>query len=192
MDEPEEGEEEGLQSEAAALDAFERVYRDDRTWEALQEDEHGRLRGVGLERRKRARARKSQPWESHYEQQKGKRARRGLIRSLVLAIDCSRASQEADMRPSRLTLALRAAHRFVQEFFDQNPLSQLAIHLLRGGVSESATSLSASPQTHLAILDEGVQPHGELSIQNCLENAVRCAPLPSPPPQQKVTKEPFL
>jgi hypothetical protein len=61
-------------TEVHVTDAFERAYRDDRSWETLAEDEHGRLiasREVGGQRKR------------YRQVQDVSRVRRGLIRYVV-------------------------------------------------------------------------------------------------------------
>lgn len=189
-DEPEEGE---TLNEGESNKAYEKLYeKADRSWEALHEDEHGRLVGVGIgkpgrerrQRRLRERAQNSQQQTS----QPGANTRKGLIRSLVLAVDLSRASLSTDMRPTRASVCLRAAQRFVEDFFDQNPLSQLAVHYLQAGVAHALTPLSASPAQHTNALSRALEPGGELSIQNCLESSLEA--LAAAPPYG--TKEVLL
>lgn len=62
------------------------------------------------------------------------RIRKGMIRYLLLVIDLSRAASSQDLRPNRLTVMLTLARAFVRDFFDQNPLSQLGIAVMRAGM----------------------------------------------------------
>jgi hypothetical protein len=49
---------------------------------------------------------------------------------------------EKDLRPSRLELTLSLAEQFIMEYFDQNPISQLAIIVMRNGVADKLSELS--------------------------------------------------
>lgn len=73
------------------------------------------------------------------------RIRRGMIRYLHLIVDLSRAASLTDMRPMRSVVMFGVAQRFIRTFFDENPLSQLGIIVLRNGVAEKLTELSSSP-----------------------------------------------
>lgn len=73
------------------------------------------------------------------------RIRRGMIRYLHLIVDLSRAASLTDMRPMRSVVMFGVAQRFIRTFFDENPLSQLGIIVLRNGVAERLTELSSSP-----------------------------------------------
>lgn len=65
------------------------------------------------------------------------RIRKGMIRYLLLVVDLSRAASSQDMRPNRLSVMLAVARTFVRDFFDQNPLSQLGIIVMRSGAGRA-------------------------------------------------------
>jgi transcription initiation factor TFIIH subunit 2 len=67
----------------------------------------------------------------------------------------SRAASAQDLRPNRLACILGLCRSFVREFFDQNPLSQLGIAVMRNGLVEKLTDLSGSPEAQVARLDAG-------------------------------------
>ena len=53
---------------------------------------------------------------------------------------------DRDMRPTRFDLTLEYAREFVTEGFDQNPLGQIGIVGMRGGIGERICEMSgASP-----------------------------------------------
>eukprot|EP00898_Chlorokybus_atmophyticus_P003211 jgi/Chlat1/3891/Chrsp26S04175 len=145
---------------AEELEAWERQYADERSWELLEEDEDGRLRPLDRTALQRERRRRLQ------EEAPTARVRKGMIRYLYVVLDLSRAVAETDFRPSRLS-------KFIVEFFDQNPLSQLGLIVTRNGVAEKLTELSASPGTHSAALTKGgrLDAGGDASLQNALEAA---------------------
>jgi transcription initiation factor TFIIH subunit 2 len=160
---------------AAELAAFERTYEDERSWEALAEDEHGRLRapddgGAGAAaRRRRALAAAA-----------AARVRRGLIRYVQLVLDLSRAAGLQDMRPVRAAAMAAAAEAFVRAFFDENPLSQLGVVALRDGVATQLTELSSSAEAHVAALRASLDTSGDASLQNALD--LSTAALSAAPP----------
>jgi transcription initiation factor TFIIH subunit 2 len=49
---------------------------------------------------------------------------------------------DRDMRPSRIHLSLDYAREFINEWFDQNPLGQMGIVLMRSGLGERICPLS--------------------------------------------------
>ncbi|CAN0026903.1 unnamed protein product [Pylaiella littoralis] len=135
----------------------------ERTWEGVEEDEHGNIKAredgrQGRNRRVRRRA-------------GGEPIKRGMIRYLYLAIDLSKTMSEGDMRPSRLAVTLRIVQDFVTNYFDQNPLSQLGILVTREGRAEKITELSGNPKAHMEALTKDSDTKGEASLQNLLEMA---------------------
>ncbi|CAO3672205.1 unnamed protein product [Umbelopsis ramanniana] len=144
-----------------------------RSWDVLQEDAEGRLSSV----------------VAHLQQQMKRRrllrdtatVQRGIIRHLFLVIDLSEAMNQKDLRPSRLELTLTYAKQFVTEYFDQNPISQLGIIVIRDGVAERLTDLSGNPTDHLRALKNkrNQETSGEPSLQNALDMA--CASLVNVP-----------
>lgn len=101
---------------------------------------------------------------------------RGIIRTLVVVVDASAAMADKDLRPTRLGATLAHLHDFVGEFFDQNPISQLGIVVMRNGVAQVASEVSGLPQQHIDKLralrarqHNRFEPKGDPSLQNALE-----------------------
>ena len=96
---------------------------------------------------------------------------RGIIRHLILVIDCSTAMLETDMRPTRYLLTLRYAQAFVHEFFEQNPISQLGIVGMRDGLAQRISDTSGNPSDHISRLQSirEQEPKGQASLQNALD-----------------------
>lgn len=86
--EEEEEEDEDEEGNGRGLEAWERAYADDRSWESLQEDESGLLRPIDstslyhAQYRRRLRSLSSTPI--------GARIQKGLIRYLFIVVDFSR------------------------------------------------------------------------------------------------------
>lgn len=80
---------------------------------------------------------------------------------------------DRDLRPSRLELTLTYCQDFVNEFFDQNPISQMGIIGMRNGIAERLSPLSGNPVDHIKALQNKrkLEPAGEPSLQNGLEMA---------------------
>jgi transcription initiation factor TFIIH subunit 2 len=186
--------EEDQRIDAAAAEAFEREYAQDggagggaagaaaaaaaaaagpapqqlHSWEAIQEDEHGRLRAVDAASlaaaQRRARRRRAS------EAALTARVRKGLIRYCLLAVDLSSAAAGHDLRPNRTAAMLMAARQFVRAYFEANPLSHLGLVLLRDGRAERLSDLGCSPDALVERLQTGCpDPKGDLSLQNGLE-----------------------
>lgn len=65
-------------------------------------------------------------------------------------LDASEAAEETDpeFKPNRCTAMVAVTRTFLRAFFDQNPLSQMAVLLLRHGRSEILSPLSPNPVPH--------------------------------------------
>ena len=96
--------------------------------------------------------------------------RRGLIRYLVVAVDCSLSSGENDVgyRPSRLESSKQCLQQFIFDFFDQNPISNLSLVATRDRVAEKLTDLSGNPKNHIHKLKSVSKVEGYASLQNTI------------------------
>lgn len=135
-----------------------------RSWDIVKEDEAGSLAGIvsGLiESKKRRIIKNVTPFQ------------RGIIRNLILVIDLSSSMMEKDLRPNRHSLTIANAMQFITEFFDQNPISQLGIIVMRNGIAQLVSQVSGNPQDHLDALKsiKKLEPKGDPSLQNALEMA---------------------
>ena len=92
---------------------------------------------------------------------------------MVLVLDLSSAMAEKDLRPTRYLLTLRYAADFVREFFEQNPLAQLAVVGMRDGLALRVSDLSGNPAHHVEQIERLRldEPAGAPSLQNALEMA---------------------
>lgn len=150
----------GKKSRKPAKAAWEDIQR---SWDAVVEGADGTLLGSAegiAEAQKRARLLKdTTPLQ------------RGIIRHLVLVLDLSFAMLEKDLLPSRHELTMAYARDFVREYFEQNPISQLAIVGMRDGVAVRMSDMSGNPADHLEKLQEWTkqEPQGSPSLQNALE-----------------------
>lgn len=151
---------------------------DDAAWERLEEDEHGRLRegGAAEAQRRRRRAARRAAAEAGVsgggDGELRRVVRRGMIRFMHLGLDMSSATEQRDFRPTRLAAVGRCVDDFIREFFDQNPLSQMAVTAGREGVAERITDLSSAPDNHQECVRAGLRSGGAVSLQNVLEVAL--------------------
>ncbi|KAJ3551969.1 hypothetical protein NM688_g4403 [Phlebia brevispora] len=136
-----------------------------RSWDTVQEDETGSLQTAVQDyitrgRRKRLLA-------------PAAAIRRTIIRHLILVLDLSSSMMDRDMRPTRFDLMLQYAREFVTEWFDQNPLGQIGIVGMRGGIGERVGEMSGNPQDVLQAISERhkLEPSGDPSLQNAIELA---------------------
>jgi len=80
---------------------------------------------------------------------------------------------DRDMRPTRFDLMLQYAREFINEWFDQNPLGQIAVVGMRSGVGERIGEMSSNPQDVLKAISERhkLEPAGDPSLQNAINMA---------------------
>lgn len=98
---------------------------------------------------------------------------RGIIRTLLLILDNTESMLEKDLRPNRYLMSLQYSIDFIHEFFDQNPISQLGIIIMRNGLAYLVSPISGNPQDHIDILKSmrKQESKGNPSLQNALEMA---------------------
>lgn len=158
----------------------------EQTWEsAVQEDDEGNiiLASANETSADAIRRRRKRLEQNDYSQRR-KRVVRDMIRYVYVVVDASRWMREKDpvLRPgTRLECTLRMLQEFVQEYYDQNPLSHLGFVILRNGEAEILSQLSSNSKAHVVALQSFVllassEPPakgGEFSLQNGLEVAGR-------------------
>lgn len=138
-----------------------------RMWDSLIVDDEGRL----------------QAGDAHvdsFESEAARRKRelrgkiRGLIRVLVVAIDLSeRGLSPTDLEGNRLSTICRRLKDFVVDFFDQNPLSQMAIIATHSGTAHYISHFSGDPKAHIEAID-GIEQQtytGEPSLYHLLSQS---------------------
>ena len=150
-----------MDDDEPSLYSWEGIY--ERPWEAVVESTDGSLRGAA----------DRQHVPSGRTVQVG--VKRGMLRALFMVVDASRSADEGDaeMRPSRLAVMIEAASAFVASFFEQNPISTLAVIAIRDGRAELLAELSCNARQHLQALTRLGETggRGEASLQNALELA---------------------
>ncbi|KAJ1945255.1 hypothetical protein GGF37_001787, partial [Kickxella alabastrina] len=152
--------------------AWEEEYK--RSWDVIQEDASGSIQSSITDLN-------SQRSRKRRQQRSTETLQRGIIRHVVLVIDQSENMSTRDLMPSRIQATLALLEQFVGEFFDQNPISQLALVATKDGLAEKLTDLSSNPRDHLGALRDKASGDlaGEPSLQNALElgmHALRRAP----------------
>ncbi|KAE8806048.1 general transcription factor IIH subunit 2 [Hordeum vulgare] len=165
-DDEEEEEEEEQTGDGRVLEAWERAYADDRSWEALEEDDSGLLRPIDTKNLVHSQYRRRILLRSAAA---AARIQKGLIRYLYIVIDLSRAASEMDYRPSRMAVVAKCAEAFIREFFDQNPLSHVGLVTIKDGISHRLTEIGGSPESQINALMGKLECSGDSSLQNALE-----------------------
>ncbi|EIE24534.1 transcription factor TFIIH, 44 kDa subunit, partial [Coccomyxa subellipsoidea C-169] len=146
-------------------EAYQRQYEDYFSWEALQEDEFGRLRPLDFREEQRAKRRRLLSAAATAC------IRRGMIRYLQIIVDLSRAASIGDMRPNRLAVMSGVLQGFIRKFFDENPLSHLGIIVMRDGIAQRLTDMAGSPEAHISKLQGNLDASGDASLQNAMDMA---------------------
>ncbi|XP_046425250.1 general transcription factor IIH subunit 2 [Neodiprion fabricii] len=139
----------------------------EKTWEAIKEDDDGLLEGAVADIIQRAKRKRQS------ERHGG--ARLGMMRHLYIVLDCSEAMSNQDLKPTRLRCSVKLLEDFIDEFFDQNPISQLGLIITRNKRAEKLSELAGNPKKHIKEL-KGLHLTaltGEPSIQNSLELALK-------------------
>ncbi|OVA09893.1 von Willebrand factor [Macleaya cordata] len=149
------------------MEAWERAYADERSWESLQEDESGLLRPIDNNTMQHAQYRRRLRTLSATAATS--RIQKGLIRYLYIIIDLSRAAGEMDFKPSRMVVVAKHVEAFIREFFDQNPLSHIGLVTIKDGVAQCLTDLGGSPDSHIKALMGKLECSGDSSLQNALD-----------------------
>ncbi|SMN18658.1 similar to Saccharomyces cerevisiae YLR005W SSL1 Component of the core form of RNA polymerase transcription factor TFIIH [Maudiozyma saulgeensis] len=136
-----------------------------RSWDLVTVDEEADMTSLVASlidaRKKRAAKRSVTPYQ------------RGIIRTLILTLDCSESMTEKDLRPTRHAMMIQYSIDFIHDFFDQNPISQVGIVIMRNGLAQLVSQVSGNPQDHIDALKKirKQEPKGNPSLQNALEMA---------------------
>lgn len=148
--------------------------RFERSWEQIQEDPRtGRLKSTTAATQRARKARRDDGLRG---------VRRGMIRYAVLVVDLSAAMAATDWSPARGEAVAAVADAWIRAFFDENPISQLAVVALRDGVAELLSTLSSSPRAHTDALAAAVTSgcYGDASLENGVRLAAAVlAPIPA-------------
>lgn len=151
-------------------------------WEnAVKEDADGNIIVAGGDSTADIIRKRRKRLEQNDYAQRNRRIVRDMIRYVYVLIDCSRWVQQKDplLTPgTKLEVTIALLQEFVQEYYDQNPLSHLGFVTLRNGEAEILTNLSSSAKAHQLALKEITKMAngghgGEFSLQNGLEVAGR-------------------
>eukprot|EP00668_Euglena_longa_P029390 GGOE01036738.1.p1 GENE.GGOE01036738.1~~GGOE01036738.1.p1 ORF type:complete len:387 (-),score=75.01 GGOE01036738.1:31-1191(-) len=132
----------------------------ERPWESIEEDERGHLKTNKALYQRRL----------HDDSNAHRLVRRGVIRYLFVILDLSTGSLQKDVAPSRHTLMLEVVYDFLHSFFDQNPLSQVGLVVMRDSVAEMAVPFTSDCGALQGAVEELYlnQGSGSPSIENAL------------------------
>jgi hypothetical protein len=102
-------------------------------------------------------------------------------------LDLSASMSDRDMRPTRFDLSLEYAREFINEWFDQNPLGQIGIVGMRGGIGERVCEMSG--RSYLCLVDDPAEDVGEQEILRMYSRLFR-RDISSNPLGSRVSKTP--
>lgn len=158
----------------------------DHIWDkAVQEDAEGNIVVAATDSVTEAVRKRRKLLERQDYAQRHRRVVRDMIRYVYVIVDASRWTRIKDpVFPgggTRIDVVTKVLSDFVQEYYDQNPVSHLGFVVVKQGEAEILTQLSGSSKTHKLSLQsvaescasEGPSQGGEFSLQNCLEVAGR-------------------
>lgn len=137
----------------------------ERTWEGIREDEHGLVSSSVEDIIHKAKRRRLENLPTNI--------RLGMMRHTFVIIDMSKSMGDQDLKPTRFKCCLKLLQKFIDEYFDQNPISQIGFIIMRNKRAERICELSGNSRQHLSILDKlkDKPTSGEPSLQNALELA---------------------
>ncbi|KAJ8917753.1 hypothetical protein NQ315_005204 [Exocentrus adspersus] len=138
----------------------------EKTWEAIKEDDEGFLEASVADIIQKAK-RKRQALKQGSQ-------KLGMMRHLYLILDCSDSMSSQDLKPTRLLCTLKLLEIFIEEFFDQNPISQIGIIIMHNKRAEKISDLAGNGRKHIKYVNTLNQTSliGEPSLQNGLEMAL--------------------
>lgn len=106
--------------------------------------------------------------------EKPSKIRLGIMRYVYVAVDCSRTMTSKVMPPSRFFVTMKILNTFLEKFFEQNPISQMGLILVKDKKAERFVSLTGNTRVlkeNLASLNEAICS-GDFSLQNALQLAL--------------------
>ncbi|KAF2903637.1 hypothetical protein ILUMI_02544 [Ignelater luminosus] len=139
----------------------------EKTWEAIKEDDEGFLEASVadiVQRAKRKRQAQKQP-----------NTKLGMMRHLYIIIDCSDSMSNQDLKPTRLLCTIKLLELFIEEFFDQNPISQMGAIIMQNKRAERISELAGNARKHIKAINNlnRTSLNGEPSLQNGLNMALK-------------------
>lgn len=146
----------------------------EKTWEAIKEDEGGLLEAAVTEEIAAQRAKQRRLLAQRQHELWGG-VRLGMMRHLYVVVDFSDAMADQDLKPTRYLCTMKLLEGFIEEFFDQNPISQMGVIITRNKRAEKICELAGNPRKHIKLIQQFAKQAwnggGEPSIQNALELA---------------------
>ncbi|KAH0474078.1 MAG: uncharacterized protein KVP18_002048 [Porospora cf. gigantea A] len=101
--------------------------------------------------------------------------RRGVVRHLVVVLDATEAAGDTDFKPTRMGCFIGLFEHFIAQFLDVNPVSLVAVVVVKDREAVLLSPLSACGQDKvkpLRAFRDKEKPVGHFSLQNALDRAV--------------------
>jgi transcription initiation factor TFIIH subunit 2 len=98
--------------------------------------------------------------------------KKGLIRFLYVIIDFSSSMKQTDYKPTRLDFVLAEVVKFVDSYFENNPLSYISLISMRNGTAHVITRINGQPNFQIKRLREYAQanqPSGVCSLEKAID-----------------------
>ena len=113
------------------------------------------------------------------EAQKNRRNNRnvklGLVRSLIIIVDLSeRGLEQSFFGLPKAQIIKEQLYKFIGDYFDQNPISQLSIAVTHDSKCEFLSNFSSNPKDHEEAVNKfsNINHTGEPSLQISLDNSI--------------------
>lgn len=162
----------------------------DRSWDVIQEDSFGQI----FLDHKSDQIQRIARMKSHLISEK--RIEKGFLRYLFIIIDCSESMlNKKDLKPNRMIVTQKVVQKFIIQYFDQNPLSQMGIIVAHHKIAQKMADLGGNPLQQIQRLEnmtdvvynyesahaqehengnESKSVNNLLSIQNALKLGQKC------------------
>uniref|UniRef100_A0A6B2EHX3 General transcription factor IIH subunit n=1 Tax=Phlebotomus kandelakii TaxID=1109342 RepID=A0A6B2EHX3_9DIPT len=139
----------------------------EKTWESIKEDDRGLLQSSVAEIIQKAKRKRQAEKKGH--------SRLGMMRHLYVIVDGTENMSLQDLKPTRMVCTMKLLEVFIEEFFDQNPISQMGFIVLKSKRAEKISDLTGSSRKHVKAIRglANMSLQGEPSLQNGLDFALK-------------------
>ena len=136
----------------------------EKTWELIQETDGGLVDTTTTNAKREKR---------RLIQQRLSNVKLGVMRHVFLVLDQSVNMEDNDLKPSRFMCLKKLSEQFILEFYDQNPISQIGVIVVKNGKGQKISELSSNINKHIANIKAQKACEGQFSLYNGLEIAFK-------------------
>ena len=134
----------------------------EKTWEYIKETDGGLVDlTTGHAKREKRRI----------VQQRLSNVKLGVMRHVFLIIDQSTNMDDIDLKPTRFLCLKKLCEKFILEFYDQNPISQIGVIVVKNGKGQKISDLSSNINKHVSNIQAQTGCEGQFSLYNGIELA---------------------